>query len=232
MWVPPCQAEPPALLSQDTAPARSYSPTLWPVLLEVSKRSALISEMRAQVGTCCRYSTGLSAPLGTAADIWLAGIQGRAPGPLAQLAMCQDMLCPGRSLAEPAALVPLDLLWAPGKGRAPRVDTAAQSSLSPHPLNARERASSSPTVSIVLHIVEVNPALPPVLLQQVALGAAQVNPAALWQEQGWERGVPTSPPPAPLVLWRGFTAPWSPIPPHSFEARSPRTLLAGNSHYR
>lgn len=56
MWVPPCQAEPPALLSQDTAPARSYSPTLWPVLLEVSKRSALISEMRAQVGTCCRFS--------------------------------------------------------------------------------------------------------------------------------------------------------------------------------
>lgn len=42
------------------------------------------------------------------------------------------------------------------------------------------------TVSVVLHVVEVNPPLPPVLLQQVALGAAQVDPAALWQAEGWE----------------------------------------------
>lgn len=58
----PCEAEPPALLSQDMAPARSYSPTLWPVLLEVSKWSALISETRAQIGICRYGSTGLSAP--------------------------------------------------------------------------------------------------------------------------------------------------------------------------
>lgn len=152
MWVPPCQAEHPALLSQDTAPARSYSPTLWPVLLEVSKRSALISETRAQGSTCHRCKIQLhglvcpqSHPLGTAADTGLAGTQSRAPSPLAQLAMClpHARTCcaqggPWQSwcLTTQGALVPLDLLWAHGKGTAPRVDAAAQSSLTPHPLNA------------------------------------------------------------------------------------------------
>lgn len=211
----PCQAEPPALLSQNMAPARGYSPTLWPVLLEVSKRSALISEMRAQVGTCCmcsRYgSMGSPAPRVTPwAQLLPAGWQGPraglpAPWPSWPRACpCQDMLCPGRSLAEP---VPhhTGSPGAIGSAVGPWQGQSSQQfnppSLPTHSmLMSPGGASTGPTISVVLHIVEVNPPLPPVLLQQVALGATQVNPAALRQEKGWQgcAHVPTTSTPCPV----------------------------------
>lgn len=96
----------------------------------------------------------------------------------------------GRRLHPPYQPPPM---WEPGKdpheGAQPRV---------PCP-----RMAPGPTVSVVLHVVEVDPALPPVLLQQVTLGAAEVDPAALRQAEGWwgrGAGTGSGPPPLPPRL--------------------------------
>lgn len=127
------------------------------------------------------------------------------------------MLCPGRSLAEPVPHhtgSPGAIGSAVGPRQGHSSSCGCSSSILPHsPPNqcctSPGRASTGRTVSIVLHIVEVNPPLPPVLLQQVALGAAQVDPAALQQEKGWEgcAHIPTTSTPRPVARLRSPLAP-------------------------
>ena len=110
---PTARQRPPALLGHGWQRG-GYSPTLWPVLLEVSKSSALISETRAWVSACCgcrmwprRLGSLPESPLGHGCRQRAARgpVQGSAlPSPRPswpRACLCQDMPCPGRSLAEP-----------------------------------------------------------------------------------------------------------------------------------
>lgn len=155
-------------------------------------------------------STGPCAPRVTPwAQLLPAGWQGPRAGLPApwpswpRSCPCQDMLCPGSSLA-PGALVPPDPLGAHGKGRAPRVDAAAQSSLRALPLSAApalkgqhcpyhqrspaHRGSQRPSSSC-----------PPPAGHSWCHTGKSGSPAPGHGMGG--KGAPTSPPPAPLAPW-------------------------------
>lgn len=115
-----------------------------------------------------------------------------SPGPPLSCGCCQ---CTGRCPGHNCALLRPQLAPAlsphTGTRRAGEAPGRAKAPLPREPPHPPERgrcssralwdlgAGKGPTIGVVLHVVEVNVSLPPVLLQQVTLGATQVDSAAL-----------------------------------------------------